>query len=161
MDKVRLRGSKSFNAVDSVIEALRDYVLRVEELLRTIDRHKSRSFFVGYIFGTSGFFVVVVGKYLQAILERMDNSFFLLLVAFLVFTAGGFVWLSLSAANRGRQYKQELEFALIRLEELVRHASQIKDHMELEQLDKLNLEFRLREAESILLHAKRGLFKKK
>jgi len=157
VDRVRVRGPKSFNTIEGITESLRDYNFQVEDLARLIERHRSRTVLVGYLLMSTVVVVLLMGAYVIERIGSSETGVLTIAATFIVTSAFGLPVIAYTALARARQLRGDLRLAMERLSELMRHASQVNEHMDLERLDELLLQFRLKEADAILRHASRAL----
>jgi predicted histidine transporter YuiF (NhaC family) len=160
----RARSSRSFQSVDAVIDTIRDNIHRVEDLTAVLDRQTQRTVFVSYlllllagILSLATFVVTSIFPNENVHTVINERVLVLVIIAFLVFFALGFGFILVTALGRRRLFVQQLQFATMRLAEIVKVASQTQEHLELDRLESMTLQFHLREAEGALAFADRVL----
>jgi hypothetical protein len=154
-EKNRLRSSVGLGTTEAILESLRDYTHQVESLARLSERQRSRILLAGYLIMSM---VALVGLIATYAIERTSSGDRVLLTIVTIFSAVtlvGLPFIAIEARLRLRQYRTDLQRSVVLLQDTMRFASQIKDHMELDRLEDILLQLRLREADATLEHASR------
>jgi hypothetical protein len=156
------RSSRSFQSVDAVIDTIRDNITRVEDLTAVLDRQTQRTVLIAYVLlmlaGGLGVATFAIISFFPGDHSRSinDEKFLLIAISVLIlFFAVGFAFILTTALSRRRLFVQQLEFATMRLAEIVKVASQTQEHLDLDRLESMTLQFHLREAEGALSFASR------
>lgn len=156
---LKTRPSRSFQSVDAVLDTIRGNVHRVEELTAVLDRQTQRSLIVAYLLLVLAGLLTLATLAVSSVVAdaHADKLLIRSIVVFLIFFVSGFGFVFVSALSRRRLFIQQLQFAMMRLEEIAKVASQTQEHLELDRLQDMTLQFHLREAEGALKFANRVL----
>lgn len=154
-ESIKVRSVRSFQSVESVIDAIRDNVHRVEELTSVLARQRDRTYMVSYLLGLAAGLVALVVLMASALQSGAGYNVNTRLIevgsaALFAISMVGFILVFMRALNRKRMLEMQLIHASTRLKEILKVASQAQEHLELDRLQDMTLQFHLREAESAL-----------